>query len=176
MSAGPPAGCRRTSRSRRCRAPAGPNFLGAKYAPFVVPDDPNSRGFRVRDVAPPRGLADGRFDRRRGLRDRLDRFKRFTDEAAGDPALALDEYYEQGYDLMSSRQAQRAFDIATKTDRIRDPYGRNSFGQRCLLARRLVEAGVPFVTLYEGGWDHHVDALRRLRQAAARRSKRRSPP
>ncbi|MDR3620399.1 MAG: DUF1501 domain-containing protein [Paludisphaera borealis] len=134
----------------------GPNFLGAKYAPFVVPDDPNSSSFRVRDVAPPRDLAEPRVDGRRGLRDRLDHFKRFAEKSAGDPALALDEYYDQGYELMSSNQAQRAFDITLEDPRIRDRYGRNSFGQRCLLARRLVEAGVPFVTLNEGGWDHHV--------------------
>ena len=146
----------------------GPNFLGAKYAPFVVPDDPNSTDFRVRDVAPPRGLADDRVDRRRDLRASVDRFRRFTDKAAGDPAVALDEYYEQGYDLMSSPEAQRAFDIGHEPDPVRDAYGRNPFGQRCLLARRLVEAGVPFVTLNEGGWDHHIGIFDALRQAHAR--------
>lgn len=134
----------------------GPNFLGAKCAPFIVPDDPNSPSFRVRDVAPPRGLADMRVEGRRALRDRLDHFRRFADKAAGDPALALDEYYGQGYELMASKPAQRAFDISREDPRVRDRYGRNPFGQRCLLARRLVEAGVPFVTLNEGGWDHHV--------------------
>ena len=92
----------------------GPNFLGAKYAPFVVPDNPNRRAFRVRDVAPPRGLDDDRVDRRRDLRARVDRFRRFTDKAAGDPAMTLDDYYEQGYDLMSSPDAQRAFDIGRR--------------------------------------------------------------
>jgi hypothetical protein len=140
----------------------GPNFLGAKCAPFVVPDDPNSASFRVRDVAPPRDITDARVDRRRGLRDRLDHFRRYADKAAGDPALALDEYYGQGYELMSSPQAQRAFDIRREDPRVRDRYGRNSFGQRCLLARRLVEAGVPFVTLNEGGWDHHVGLFDRF--------------
>src|SRR6185437_15712831 len=111
--------------------------------------------FRVRDVAPPRGLEVGRAEDRRALRARVDRFRRFADKSAGDPARALDEYYEQGYDLMSSREAQRAFDIQGEPGPIRDAYGRHPFGQRCLLARRLVEAGVPFVTLYEGGWDHH---------------------
>ena len=70
--------------------------------------------------------------------------------------MALDQYYEQGYDLMSSPEAQKAFDVAGEPDSVRDAYGRNPFGQRALLARRLVEAGVPFVTLYHGGWDHHV--------------------
>jgi hypothetical protein len=133
----------------------GPNFLGARYAPFVVPDNPNNKDFRVRDVAPPRGLDDDRLDRRRDLRARVDRFLRFTDKAAGDPAVALDEYYEQGYNLMASKEAQKAFDIHSEPDKVRDAYGRTTTGQRALLARRLVEAGVPFVTLYEGGWDHH---------------------
>ncbi len=134
----------------------GPNFLGARYAPFVVPDSPESKSFRVRDVAPPQGVADARSDRRRDLRSRVDHFRRFADEAAGDPAIALDTYYEQGYDLMSSKEAQAAFAIGQEPDNVREGYGRNPFGQRCLLARRLVEAGVPFVTLNEGGWDHHI--------------------
>ncbi len=140
----------------------GPNFLGAKYAPFVVPDNPNSDGFRVRDVVPPRGIDDDRFGDRRDLRAQIDRFRRYADEEAGDPVLALDEYYEQGYNLISSPEAQKAFDIHSEPDEVRDAYGRNSFGQRALLARRLVEAGVPFVTLYEGGWDHHVDIFKGL--------------
>ena len=133
----------------------GPNFLGAKYAPFVVPDNPNSKDFRVRDVAPPADICADRFDGRRDLRSQVDRFRRFADKASGDPVLALDEYYEQGYNLISSPEAQKAFDIHNEPAPVRDAYGRNPFGQRALLARRLVEAGVPFVTLYEGGWDHH---------------------
>jgi len=133
----------------------GPNFLGARYAPFVVPDNPSAKDFRVRDVTPPLGLEVARVDDRKALRARVDRFRRIADRAAGDPALALDEYYEQGYDLMSSPDAQKAFDIHGEPDAVRDAYGRNPFGQRALLARRLVEAGVPFVTLNEGGWDHH---------------------
>ncbi len=133
----------------------GPNFLGARFAPFVVPDDPSSKNFRVRDVSPPLGLDVARVDDRRALRSRVDRFRRLADKASGDPALALDDYYEQGYDLMSSPAAQKAFDIHGEPDAVRDAYGRHPFGQRALLARRLVEAGVPFVTLNEGGWDHH---------------------
>jgi hypothetical protein len=142
----------------------GPNFLGAKYAPFVVPDNPNRKDFRVRDVGPPQGLDEQRLERRRDLRARVDRFRRFTDKSAGDPAVALDAYYEQGYDLMSSTQAQRAFDIAAEPDRVRNAYGRTLVGQRCLLARRLVEAGVPFITLNQGGWDHHVGIFKGYKQ------------
>ena len=72
----------------------------------------------------------------------------------------MDGYYRQGYNLMSSPAAQRAFDIHCEPDAMRDRLGRTSFGQRALLARRLVEAGVPFVTLYDGGWDHHSDIFR----------------
>lgn len=133
----------------------GPNFLGAKYAPFVVADDPNNKNFRVRDVAPPAGLEDVRYTGRRDLRGLVDRLPRIAERAAGDPVNALDEYYQQGYDLVTSPAAQKAFDVAAEPDAIRDRYGRNSFGQRALLARRLVEAGVPFITLYDGGWDHH---------------------
>ena len=142
----------------------GPNFLGAQYAPFVVPDDPNRSSFRVRDVALPQGLAEGRFRARRDLRDLVDTLPRIRDKAAGDPVNALDEYYVQGYDLVSSADAQAAFDIHREDDKVRDAYGRNSFGQRALLGRRLVEAGVPFVTLYEGGWDHHEDLFGKCRK------------
>ncbi|MBL8812930.1 MAG: DUF1501 domain-containing protein [Planctomycetaceae bacterium] len=142
----------------------GPNFLGAKYAPFVVGDDPNRDRFKVRDVALPRELSETRFDSRTDLRARVDRMVRIQDEAAGDPTLAFDEYYRQGYDLVTSPEAQKAFDIQQESDETRLRYGRNSFGQRCLLARRLVEAGVPFVTVYDGGWDHHSDIFGTLRK------------
>lgn len=140
----------------------GPNFLGAKYGPFVVPDDPNSSSFRVRDIALPRGLTDDRYSGRQDIRMQIDRMQRIRNEAAGDPLLAVDEFYEQGQQLISSADSQRAFDIHREPDAVRDKYGRNGFGQRALLARRLVEAGVPFVTLYEGGWDHHRDIFREL--------------
>ena len=133
----------------------GPNFLGAKYAPFVVADDPNKDNFRVRDVALPKGLTDDRFGSRTDLRKLVDRIPRIEDEAAGDPVKSIDEYYHQGYNLVTSPEAQAAFQVQNESDEVRTAYGRDSFGQRCLLARRLVEAGVPFVTVYDGGWDHH---------------------
>ena len=135
----------------------GPNFLGAKYAPFVVADDPNKKDFRVRDVALPAGLTGDRFIGRRDLRALVDRLPRLADKAAADPVQALDSYYDQGYSLVTSKEAQQAFDIQSEPDKVRDAYGRTAFGQRALLARRLVEAGVPFITLYDGGWDSHSD-------------------
>jgi hypothetical protein len=135
----------------------GPNFLGARYAPFVVSDDPSKANFRVRDVALPEGLTSDRMIGRRDLRALVDRLPRMHEQAAADPVQSLDSFYEQGYGLMTSREAQAAFDIAREPDRLRDAYGRNAFGQRALLARRLVEAGVPFITLVEGGWDSHTE-------------------
>lgn len=140
----------------------GPNFLGAKYAPFVVSDDPNQESFRVRDVARLADLPEHRFAGRRDLRALVDRLPRIADKAAGDPVPPLDTYYQQSYDLISSAEAQRALDIGRESEKTRDAYGRNAFGQRALLARRLVEAGVPFVTLYDGGWDHHVGVFTEL--------------
>ena len=142
----------------------GPNFLGAQYAPFVVADDPNRDKFRVRDVALPGGLTDDRFGKRKDLRSLVDKLPRIAEKAAGDPVNALDEYYQQGYSLVSSPEAQKAFDVASEPKELRDRYGRSSFGQRALLARRLVEAGVPFITLYEGGWDHHADLFNACRK------------
>lgn len=138
----------------------GPNFLGSKYAPFVVPDDPNRDSFQVRDVTVPAGLTDARYADRQQIRRNVDRMLRLNHEAAGDPTLAADEFYQQGMQLVTSVEAQSAFDIHEEPDAVRDAFGRHAFGQRALLARRLVEAGVPFVTLYHGGWDHHVDIFK----------------
>jgi len=141
----------------------GPNFLGARHAPFVVDGDPNSASFRVRDVALPVGISEDRLTERSELRSEVDRFQRILDKTAGDPAVALDDHYKQAADLMSSKEAQAAFDIGKEAPKVRDRYGRNSLGQRCLLARRLVEAGVPFITLNDGGWDHHTKLFESLK-------------
>ena len=133
----------------------GPNFRGSRHAPFVVSDDPNQSVFSVRDVTIPRELNDSRVTGRRELRTRLDQLMRFQDRAAGDPVRGMDENYTQAVSLMRSAVAQRAFEVHREPDRVRDAFGRNSLGQRALLARRLVEAGVPFVTINDGGWDHH---------------------
>jgi len=134
----------------------GPNFLGARYAPFLVDADPNNPQFRIRDVVLPSGLNGDRFLGRKDLRAKVDRLQRIADEAAADPAREVDNFYQQGYQLVTSPAAQQAFEIQREPDAIREKYGRNSFGQRALLARRLVEAGVPFITLSDGGWDHHT--------------------
>jgi hypothetical protein len=134
----------------------GPNFLGAQHAPFVIDGYPNTKGFKVRDVVLPNDISEGRAANRQALRRSLDQMKRFNDKLAEDPAVSFDQFYAQGIDLVGSAKAQQAFDIEREAEKVRDSYGRNDFGQRLLLARRLVEVGVSFVTVYSGGWDHHT--------------------
>lgn len=142
----------------------GPNFLGAKYAPFIVSNDPNNDKFQVRDVELPANLPQTRFLARRDLRKLVDRLPRYSDPQVSDPVTSYDENVEQGVELVMTPAAQAAFDIHAEPQAVRDAYGRNSFGQRALLARRLVEAGVPFVTIVDGGWDHHRDLFNALRK------------
>ena len=134
---------------------AGPHFLGGQHAPFVIDGDPNRKGYRVRDVVLPKSISEGRANTRLKLRKSLDRMLRIADAAADDPAVDFDSFYQQGIDLISSPEAQAAFDVEKEPAKVRDRYGRNDFGQRLLLARRLTGVGVSFVTVYNGGWDHH---------------------
>jgi len=144
----------------------GPNFLGARYAPFIISEDPNRSGFRVRDVSIPESIVGPRAENRRQLRANLDRLQRINDQVANDPSISIDGFYEQGYKLVYSEKAQAAFDISREPDKVRDKYGRNSFGQRLLLARRLTEVGVPWVTVYYGGWDHHRGLFKTCKKTA----------
>jgi hypothetical protein len=133
----------------------GPNFLGSKYAPFLISNNPNNPDFKLSDVTLPPGIAEGRAQSRATLRRSLDNLERIADEAAADPARGLDNFHEQAHRLVTSTQAKKAFDISQESDKLRDEYGRTMVGQQCLLARRLIEAGVPFVTVQHAGWDHH---------------------
>ena len=133
----------------------GPSFLGGQHAPFVIAGDPNAKGFQVRDVVVPTEISEGHAMSRRELRASLDRMQRFNDQLVDDPAVVFDKFYEQGFDLVSSPKAQAAFDISREDEKARDRYGRNDFGQRLLLARRLVEVGVSWVTVNYSGWDDH---------------------
>lgn len=134
----------------------GPSFLGGKHAPFVIDGNPNGSKFKVRDVVLPADISEGRASSRRELRAALDGMKRYTDRLAEDPAVTFDEYFQQGVDLVMSPKAQEAFDLGREEEKVRDSYGRNDFAQRLLMARRLVEVGVSWVTVNYGGWDHHT--------------------
>jgi hypothetical protein len=134
----------------------GPNFLGGKHSAFVIDGQPNSADFKVRDVVLPTEISEGRATSRRELRGALDSMARYADRLAEDPAVTFDQYLQQSVNLVLSSQAQAAFDLSREDKKVRDEYGRNDFGQRLLMARRLVEVGVSWVTVNSGGWDHHT--------------------
>lgn len=135
-------------------------FLGKQFDPFVLNTDPSAKDFRVPDLLPPPDLPVVRSDRRRKLRDLVDTaVKEFE---ASPQAKLMDASFEQAYRLMTSAQAREAFALEQEPDSIRDRYGRNRFGQCLLLARRLIERGVRFVTVNtfltvfnEITWDIH---------------------
>lgn len=141
----------------------GPHFLGAQHAPFVVAEDPANENFRVRDVALPAGISEGRALARRELRAALDNMQRIPDKVAEDPTVGFDTYYQQATELITSASAQAAFEIQREPQKVREKYGMNPFGQRCLLARRLVEVGVSFVVNHYGGWDHHKAVFKAMK-------------
>jgi uncharacterized protein (DUF1501 family) len=129
-------------------------YLGSAFGPFALGSDPAAENFTVRDLSLPGGVDAGRFATRQRLRDAVGRhFQRLEDSGT---IAAMDSFYERAYALVSSAEARAAFDIKAEPDALRDEYGRNQAGQRMLLARRLVEAGVRFVTLSYGGWDMHA--------------------
>jgi hypothetical protein len=141
---------------------AGTGYLSSSYGPFSLGDDPARKGFRVRDLQRPGDVDDARFNKRRKLLDIVnDHFRKLEKSDALD---AVDTNYQRAYALISSQKAREAFDIGKEDAAIRDEYGRNTAGARMLLARRLVEAGVRFVTLTYGGWDTHDNIQPRIQR------------
>ena len=127
-------------------------YLGGRYESFKA-GDPNSDNFKVRDLSPVEQLTDRSLDRRRTLAKTVDTLAQRIE--GNDQLATYDEFQRRAADMILSPQAQTAFDIGLEKPELRDAYGRNTFGQSCLLARRLVEAGTRFVTINYGGWDHH---------------------
>jgi Protein of unknown function (DUF1501) len=137
-------------------------YMGPVYNPFQIVGDPNSPSFSVRDVTPPAGVDFARIERRRSVLAAIDDSQRRAESAAR-AIRTMDEFYTRAYDLVTSPVAKKAFNLKEEPDALREDYGKNSFGQGCLLARRLVEAGVRFVTLNSGGWDTHTDNFKSLK-------------
>ncbi len=133
----------------------GANYVGIQHNPFETEGDPNSPGFQVQNIRTPQELTVSRLQDRHGLARVFDKMRRDVD-ATGTLA-AMDRFEQQAFDLVTGPAARRAFDIGLEDPRLRDKYGRHSWGQSVLLARRLVEAGSTFVTVHFGGWDHHWD-------------------
>jgi hypothetical protein len=135
-------------------------FLGKAYDPFALMTDPSKPNFKVPDLLPPPEIGEARLARRRKLREIVD--ETVANFEASDNAKLLDSNFEAAFRIMTSPQARAAFDLAQEPEKVRERYGMNRFGQSCLLARRLIEAGVRFVTVNtfltvfnEITWDIH---------------------
>jgi hypothetical protein len=128
-------------------------YLGAQYNPFEVDSDPSRDNFEVKNINLPGDMTVERLDNRRNLLTSLDRIRRDVDKRG--LMEGIDQFNAEAIEMVTGDAAQKAFDIAAEPDAVRDRYGRNTHGQSALLARRLVESGVKFVTVHNGGWDMH---------------------
>jgi uncharacterized protein (DUF1501 family) len=138
-------------------------FLGDQYNPFEVPEDPNQAGFKVRDLSVAGDAERARLERRYAMLADLDAYQRDVETNA--PVVqARDTFYDKAHGLITSPAAKRAFALDQEPDKTREAYGRTTFGQSCLLARRLIEAGVHFVTVTDGGWDTHQNNFKSLKE------------
>ena len=140
------------------------SFLGKRHDPLLVLQDPNSASFNLPELSLPASLTIERLEQRRELQKLIDAQSRLLDYSAA--AQGLDAYYEKALAMLNSPNLRKAFDLSAEPEPVREAYGRTTYGQGCLLARRLVEAGAKFVTVYfsesiggqsteSGGWDTH---------------------
>lgn len=140
----------------------GGGHLGPTYNAFSIPGNPSESTFRVPDATFPEGVSAARFERRRLFAEQLgDEFRRSRGTIT---QAAVDRFTAKSYDLIQSPAAQAAFDLTREQDAVRERYGRTQFGQRLLLARRLVEAGVPFVSASDFEWDDHSNIFPNLKK------------
>jgi hypothetical protein len=135
--------------------------LGSAHEPFFLNADPAQANFRVADLEVPAGQSASRLDARQQLLSQLDTLQRRTETRS---TQMHESAYERAFRLLTSRRAKDSFDLSKEPDRVRDRYGRNTFGQSCLLARRLIEGGVRFCTVNHFDtvfnltcWDMHAD-------------------
>ncbi len=140
------------------------SFLGKAHDPLLVTQDPNVPGFALPELSLPAGISYERMTARRELQKLVDAQSRLM--ATSPLARGIDDYYEKALAMLQNEKWRNAFDIAQEPEKAREAYGRTTYGQSCLLARRLVEAGTKFVTVYfsdsiggqrteSGGWDTH---------------------
>lgn len=137
-------------------------FLGAKYEPYAAGGDPNQKGYMAQGMKLASGITPERSQNRRSLLQDMDSLAKQREKE--ELFQNMDSYQEKAYGLVLG-DAKKAFDLDLEKPELRERYGRNRFGQSCLLARRLVEHGVPFVTINHSGWDTHFDnmaAMKRL--------------
>src|SRR4051812_34404318 len=137
-------------------------FLGDQFNPFEVHEDPSAPVFRVRDLSVGTDAERKRLVRRDALVGELENYQRAAEQNP-DVVRARDEFYAKAHGIITSPAAKRAFDVGAEPEKVRERYGRNMLGQQCLLARRLVESGVQFVTVTDGGWDTHQNNFKSLK-------------
>jgi hypothetical protein len=134
-------------------------FLGGRCESFKV-GNPNDKNFRVRDLFAPEQFSDRRVQRRQSMLETVDQLARRVE--GSDAIDSYDQYQQRATSMVLSPKAREAFAIERESDELRERYGRNTFGQSCLMARRLVEAGVKFATVNYAGWDHHAKIFESL--------------
>ena len=133
---------------------AGSGYLPTAYGPFSLGGDPANQSFAVRDLNLRQGITAERFERRRSILSTVDEHFRALEKS--DALDAMDSFYQAAYALVSAPEAREAFNLAGEPEAIRAEYGKGEAGQRMLMSRRLVEAGVRFVSMTYGGWDMHA--------------------
>ena len=138
--------------------------LGTEHNPFEIHSDPNNKSFNVRDISLPGGVDPDRLSRRQQMLASIDQLQRQTD-LQPTAFSALDEHYKAAINMITAPETKRAFNIDDEDAALRDRYGRHKFGQSCMLARRLVESGVRFVTVTDGGWDTHANNFKSLKSS-----------
>ena len=141
---------------------AGTGYLSSSFAPFSLGSDPAAGGFKVLDLNLAGGVDDARFTRRRTALEAVNEY--FAKKEKSDALGAMNTFYDRAYSLVSSQAAREAFNIDAESPGVRDEYGRHDAGQRMLMARRLVAAGVRFVSLTYGGWDMHNSITASMKQ------------
>jgi hypothetical protein len=139
---------------------AGAGYLGADGSPFSA-GDPGGGNYQVRDIVLPDDVSGDRLGRRREFLAAADSMVRTG--KANDPVTGVDRFYNRAYEMVTAPNVRKAFDLKDEPDALRNRYGRNSLGQGCLLARRLIESGTRFVTVSRGGWDNHGGIFNALR-------------
>jgi uncharacterized protein (DUF1501 family) len=132
---------------------AGTGYMSSSFGPFSLGADPAGRGFKVRDLSLPQGIDARRFAQRQTMLEAVN--AHFAQAEKSDALSAMDTFYQRAYSLLSAPKAREAFNIDAEPPQVREAYGMNPAGQRMLLARRLISAGVRMVALTYGGWDFH---------------------
>lgn len=145
-----------------------PGFLGARHAPFVIDQDLCRSNVKIEAVSPTDDVTTFRLSARRALLEEFDVKRQLANRSA--EARKLDEFYGRAFNLLCSEKTRKAFDLASESPETRARYGRTAFGQRCLLARRLAEAGVPMTNVSychtpQGSWDTHSHNFRDMKQS-----------